>query len=83
MLRTCCGPHHQPHASSASEELEDVNCEADQDQTAQVELRMDKYCKKDWQVTCVQEVKDLRKVTQLVSSKTTLQARSNEPSQSV
>lgn len=54
---------------SATQKLE---CEADQDQITQVELRMDEYCKKRLQVTWVQEVKDLSKLAQLVSSMTTL-----------
>lgn len=54
---------------SATRELE---CEADQDQITQVELRMEKCCKKRWQVTWFQEVKDLSKLTQLVGSTTTL-----------
>lgn len=54
---------------SATRELER---EADQDQITQVELRMEKYCKKRLQVTWVQEVKDLPKLAQLVSSTTTL-----------
>lgn len=57
---------------SATWELENVHCEADQNQITQAELRMEKCCKKRLQVTWVQEVKDLSKLTQLVSSTTTL-----------